>query len=362
MAYTDGKLHGTEPGEIRFSTEQLLPDGLLSQDHRHDLYILPLRFHEYFLGHVIFEMGFCDGFIYDALQTQISNAVRGAFLIQQLSQAREELECRVGERTFELQQEVIERKKAEEQIRKLNQELEQRVQERTSELEAANRELEAFAYSVAHNLRSPLRAIDGYSQVLIEDYANRFDEEGEEYLRRSRRASQNMADLIDDLLELSKVTRERMQYQLVNLSAIAQEQLTQLQSTNPERKLELHIEPDIIVNGDEELLRMALLNLFDNAWKFTHSKDIAKIEFGKKKSQGKTIYYIQDNGCGFDMAYIDKLFSPFQLLHSPQEFNGNGIGLATTERIIRRHGGHIWAEAEVDRGATFYFTLGKTTQ
>jgi DNA-binding LacI/PurR family transcriptional regulator/signal transduction histidine kinase len=361
MVYINGELHDIEPEGIRFQTANLIPNGYMPRDRRHDLYVLPLRFHEHFLGHAIFEMGFRDGFIYDALQIQISNAIQGASLIKQLSQARADLEDRVEERTIELQQEISERKKAEAQIRKLNQELEQRVRERTAELEAANRELEAFAYSVAHNLQAPLRAVNGYSQVLLEEYTGKFDADGEEYLHRSRKASQRMAGLIDDLLGLSRVARETIQYQEVNLSAIAGEVMTELHEVAPERVVQLNIMPEILVTGDERLLRLALRNLFDNAWKFTRRKEVTQIEFGQTEGDGEITYYLRDNGSGFDMAYADKLFDPFQRLHGAQEFDGTGIGLAIVERIIRRHAGRIWAEADVGSGATFFFTLGQNS-
>jgi PAS domain S-box-containing protein len=252
---------------------------------------------------------------------------------------------------------LSERREAEEAILRLNAELEQRVRERTGELEAANRELESFSYSVSHDLRAPLRSIDGFGQALLEDYAGVLDETGRGYLQRVRSASQRMAQLIDDLLELSRVTRSEMRRDTVDLSAMAREIAAGLGSTHPERRVEWAIDQGVTARGDPRLLRQALENLLGNAWKYTGKQPDARIEFGVVESGAETVYFVRDNGAGFEMAYAEKLFTPFQRLHSAHEFEGTGIGLATVQRVLRRHGGRVWAKAEVGGGATFYFSL-----
>ena len=244
-------------------------------------------------------------------------------------------------------------KHAEEKIQALNQDL----QHRAAELEATNKELEAFSYSVSHDLRAPLRAIDGFSQALLEDYSGKLDAEGSDYLQRVRAASQRMAELIDDMLNLSRVTRGEMKRERVDLSALARTISTELRKAYPERQVDLVIAEGLTATGDARLLRLALENLFRNAWKFTGRKPKARIEFGANQNNGKSAYFICDNGAGFDMAYADKLFGAFQRLHAATEFKGTGIGLATVQRVIHRHGGRVWAEGKVEQGATFYFTL-----
>jgi signal transduction histidine kinase len=235
------------------------------------------------------------------------------------------------------------------------------LEEANRELEATNRELEAFSYSVSHDLRAPLRSIDGFSQILLEDYADELDEDGKDYLNRVRSATQRMGRLIDDLLGLSRVTRGAMNRQRVNLSALAKEVAENLREAGPEREVRFSIQEGLEVWGDTRLLRVALENLIGNAWKFTGKEPAAEIQFGVDEEfsrRGRVpVYYVRDNGAGFEMAYANRLFGAFQRLHGADEFEGTGIGLATVQRIIRRHGGRIWAEGEVGRGATFYFTL-----
>jgi PAS domain S-box-containing protein len=231
------------------------------------------------------------------------------------------------------------------------------LQKAKLELEAANKELEAFSYSVSHDLRAPLRSIDGYSQALLEDYGELLPVEGHNFLKRVRSSTRHMAELIDDLLKLSQVTRSHIQEVPVDLTRLAESILAELQRTNPERKVRFRVAPDLYARGDLHLLRIVLENLLNNAWKYTSKQEQAEIEFGSKQEAGQTIYFVRDNGAGFDMTYADKLFGAFQRLHTTTEFPGTGIGLATVQRIIHKHGGRIWAESIVGQGATFYFTL-----
>jgi signal transduction histidine kinase len=261
--------------------------------------------------------------------------------------------------------EITEHQQAQEEIHRLNMALEQRVLQRTAQLKVANQELEAFAYSVSHDLRAPLRSIDGFSQALLDDYGEQLDDEGQEFLHRVRGASQRMAQLIDDLLYLSRITRGEMIRQSVDLSGLAKLVVQELQLDNPQRQVEMLVQPKVTAEGDPRLLRVVLENLLANAWKFTGQREQSRIEFGVEKKRSfvgdgystEDIYYVRDNGAGFDPAYADKLFGVFQRLHRVDEFPGTGIGLATVQRIIHRHGGRVWAEGEVGTGATFFFTL-----
>ena len=253
---------------------------------------------------------------------------------------------KVEQVNVELRSEIAERTRAEEALRHAN-----------AVAEAANRELEAFSYSVSHDLRAPLRAIDGFSQALLEDYADRLDATGKDYLQRVRTGSQRMAQLIDDMLKLSRVTRAELRREEVDLSALAREIAAELLRAQPGREVEFTVASGLRAHGDPKLLRIALENLLGNAWKFTGKRSGARIEFGMTHRDGGADYFVRDNGVGFDMAYADKLFGAFQRLHDSREFPGTGIGLATVQRVIHRHGGKVWAEGEVARGATFNFTL-----
>jgi PAS domain S-box-containing protein len=254
---------------------------------------------------------------------------------------------------------ITERKHFEESLQKLNAELEGHVAQRTSQLEAANKELEAFSYSVSHDLRAPLRSIDGFSQILMEDHASELSGEALHYLEVIRGNSQRMHRLIDDLLMLSRVTRHVLRYAVVDLSSLVRVIVSELRDSAPERSTEFIIATGLVVQGDPGLLQIVMQNLLNNAWKFTGKREHARIEFGSNlQADGSRVYFVCDNGAGFNPEYAEKLFGAFQRLHSESEFEGSGIGLATVQRIISHHGGKIWAIGEVEKGATFYFTLG----
>ncbi|MBI4317308.1 MAG: HAMP domain-containing protein [Chloroflexi bacterium] len=259
---------------------------------------------------------------------------------------------------FNRMAEAVSQKEA--QLRSHARQLEQEVLQRTAavrQLEQVNRELEAFSYTVSHDLRSPLRVIAGFTRALLEDHAHSLDTQGKDYLQRVNATTLRMAQLIDDLMELSRVTASELHRETVDLSDLARTIATELRKSQPERQVYFVIRQGLVANGDAQLLRVALENLLANAWKFTSKRPAASIEFGLTRFNSKQAYFVRDNGAGFDMANADKLFTPFQRLHSAAEFRGTGVGLATVQRIIHRHGGSVWAEGVVEQGATFYFTL-----
>jgi hypothetical protein len=280
---------------------------------------------------------------------------------------------------------ITERKMAEDKVIRLNAELEQKVAERTRELhdsqlallnlvddlnqsvkstalasrklEETNNELKAFSYSVSHDLRAPLRSIDGFSLALMEDYQEKLDDTGKNYLNKIRAATQHMGLLIEDMLKLSRISHAEFHHESIDLSNLVQSIAQTIQQSNPDKDMNIIIQRDIVINGDLNSMEIALTNLLENAWKFTGKQKQPLIEFGMTLTEGEKIFFIRDNGVGFDMAYANKLFGAFQRLHSTDEFPGTGIGLATVKRIITRHGGRIWAEGEVGKGATFFFTI-----
>lgn len=267
-----------------------------------------------------------------------------------------------------LENEIGERKRAEERVHQLNASLETRVAERTQDvreanlqLAAINKELEAFAYSVSHDLRTPLRGIDGWSLALLEDYSSELDERAKQYLDRVRSETQRMGQLIDDMLQLSRVTRVEMQRNPVDLTSLANGIAAELREAHPNRRIDFAVAPDLTAHGDAGLLRIVLTNLLSNAVKFTGTCPEAAIEFGESRQDGQSAFFVRDNGVGFDMAYAGTLFGAFQRLHKASEFPGTGIGLATVQRVVHRHGGQVWAQAQPGAGASFYFTIGSST-
>jgi signal transduction histidine kinase len=285
-------------------------------------------------------------------------------LNQTLVELNDELESRVAERTdalakanIVLEQEIVERKRAEEEIHKLNVELEQRVTERTRQLEMANQDLEAFNYSVSHDLRAPLRTINGFSNILLEDYGAQIDPEAVRYLQSINNNGRRMNQLIDDFLAFSRLGRQPVIKQPVVPADIVKRLLSELVGEQTERQIEITVQDLPLCQADPALLEQVLVNLLSNALKFTGKREIARIEVGSDEKDGETIYFVRDNGAGFDMQYANKLFAVFQRLHSVQEYSGTGVGLSIVHRIVERHGGRIWAEAEPDNGATFFFTL-----
>jgi len=371
LAFDDRHRFELNPEGFLFPAHELVPKEIPLSDRRRTWVLTPLYFRTEHLGFSIMEIGPRDGMVYETIRKYISSALKGTALLQEriqveneLKEYRDFLEERVEERTKELyqtnlqlQREISERVQAEEEIRKLNEDLEQRVAQRTAQLETANRDLEAFAYSVSHDLRAPLRAIAGFSTILQEDFQEQLPAEAQDHLLRILKNAQQMNQLILDLLAFSRLGRHEIIKQTVDCGALVREVFDELFPEWANRTIKLEIAEVPPGLADPALLKQVFINLISNAVKFTHTREIAHIQFYAEQKNGKDVYIIKDNGVGFDSNYADKLFSVFQRLHSSEEFEGTGVGLATVKRIITRHGGQIWAEAEVDQGATFYFTL-----
>ena len=311
------------------------------------------------------EAGFFTGLAFP-VSVGTSAGARVAMVIQLLARDPRERDTELLQVAMTLGVQIgayLERQRAQEEARAAAQlraeELERRVQERTVELTAVNRELEAFSYSVSHDLRAPLRAMDGFSQVLLDDYADQLDATARDYIARIRAGSQRMSTLIDDLIQLSRVTRSELKRDALDLSALFREVVAEVQDGEPARQVEVVVAEGVRARGDARLLRVGLSNVVGNAFKFTRNQPHPRVEFGVERRDGGRVYYVRDNGAGFDMAYAEKLFQPFQRLHSSAEFEGTGIGLATWQRIVQRHGGRVWAESSPGEGATFLFTLGE---
>jgi light-regulated signal transduction histidine kinase (bacteriophytochrome) len=258
-----------------------------------------------------------------------------------------------------LEKRSVELGQATDEIRLLNSELEERVSQRTAQLEAANQELEAFSYSVSHDLRAPLKTINGFSHLLERTVTGNVSEKGQHYLNRIRAGTRQMGELIDGLLSLAQLSRDKLQFSEVDLAGIARSIGKECRERDPERQAQILVQETMQARGDRRLLSVILQNLLGNAWKFTSRVEMARIEVGSQPQEaGETVYFVKDNGAGFDMAYAEKLFGTFQRLHSPADFAGTGIGLATVKRVIDRHGGRVWAQSKEGEGTVFFFTLG----
>jgi light-regulated signal transduction histidine kinase (bacteriophytochrome) len=257
----------------------------------------------------------------------------------------------------ELEEDIAARRKAEEEVIRLNEELEQRVRQRTAELEASNKELDSFTYSVSHDLRAPLRRIEGFGQIINNEYSEKLDDRFRHYLERIRAGAHDMAEMIDSFLKLSRSTRSELTIEPLDLSEMAAKVVSRLREKEPQRSVSVSITPDMKVEGDRRLMDSVLENLLGNAWKYSRHNKAAAISFGIERADGVNVYTIRDNGAGFDMNYLDRLFMPFCRLHRSEDFEGTGIGLATVLRILARHGGRVWAEGAIGKGATFRFTL-----
>lgn len=315
-----------------------------------------------------YSLGAVD-YIFKPADPDILRAKVGVFIDlyqknRQIEELNRSLEKRVRKRTLELERaneelarEVREREQAEEEVRALNAALEERVRARTAELEAANEELRAFSYSVSHDLRAPLRKIAYFSEILLDDFADGLEKDARDYLARIHKCGGQMNSLIDDILKLSRISREQMEFTEVDISELAREVMDELRRSDPNRAVDIRIETNMTASCDRSLLRIALDNLFSNAWKFTTRNPDARIEMG---TGGEDSFFVRDNGAGFKMGDVHKLFQPFQRLHPASEYPGTGIGLAIVNRIIRRHGGRIWAEGAQGTGAVFTFTLPRS--
>ena len=371
LAYENGKVIEPLPEEQTFPASEIIPGGFLIEDRNRTMVIDPLYYQNEHLGFAVFEIGPLDGMIYETLRRQISSVLKGAILIQERAQVEEELKTHrdileelVSSRTKELiitneklQDEIIERKRVATEIKLLNEELEKRVVERTAQLEKTNKELEAFSYSVSHDLRAPLRAINGYANILKEDHIEQLPREAQGYLNRIQKSAQRMDQLIRDLLAFSRLERLELRKQLTNCGLLVDQAIMELDEEIQKDQVDIYIDQLPNCQADPALLRQVFVNLLTNAIKFTRNNKTAKIQIGSQECDGKVAYFVKDNGVGFDMAYAENLFGVFQRFHKTDEFEGTGVGLAIVKRIITRHGGSIWAEAEVDKGATFYFTI-----
>jgi len=284
------------------------------------------------------------------MQTANDTTVLVEFSITQVQIGNQEFVLAIG-------RDVTEKMRAEQEIHQLNAELEHRVAERTSQLEAANEELQAFSYSVSHDLRSPLRAVDGFSQAVLEDYGPQLPEEGRRYLRRIRDGAQRMGALIEDLLEFARLSRQPLNKRAVNTETLVRDVIKDLASQREGRQVEIRIADLMPCRGDRALLKQVWVNLISNAQKYTRKCERAVLEIGCQREKNEDVYFVRDNGIGFDMHYAHKLFGVFQRLHRAEDFEGTGVGLSIVQRVVRRHGGRVWAEAAEGRGATFYFTL-----
>ena len=371
LAYIGERRIELEAGGKLFPSHQLVPVEISLLQRRRTWVIAPLYFQVDHLGYIVMEIGPRDGTIYETIRRYISSALKGALLLEErvraeneLKKYRDFLEERVRERTLELnetniqlQREITERKQAEEEVRRLNEELERRVARRTAQLELANKELEAFTYSVSHDLRAPLRAVIGFSTILQEDFIENLPLEARAYLLRVQKNAQQMDQLVLDLLAFSRLGRHELAKQTIDCSALARQAFDEVVAEYSERTVEFDIAKMPTARADRALLKLVFVNLLGNALKFTKTRDVARIQVYSEQVEEKTVYIVKDNGVGFNPKYYEKLFGVFQRLHTEAEYDGTGVGLATVKRIITRHGGQIWAESEIDQGATFYFTL-----
>ena len=274
-----------------------------------------------------------------------------------MSSGLRELYRELHEVNAELEEDIAARRKAEEEVIRLNAELEQRVRQRTADLEASNKELDAFTYSVSHDLRAPLRRIEGFGQILDTEYTAKLDDRFRHFLERIRAGAHDMSEMIDSFLKLSRSTRSEITIERINLSDLATKVVARLREKEPQRSVTVTIAPDLINMGDRRLLESVMENLLSNAWKYSRHNKGAEISFTSEQVGDRTVYVVRDNGAGFDMNYLDRLFMPFCRLHRSEEFEGTGIGLATVLRILARHGGRIWGEGAIGKGAVFRFTL-----
>jgi DNA-binding LacI/PurR family transcriptional regulator/signal transduction histidine kinase len=358
---------------ILFPSPRLAPELIWERLQNYGLVVEALYSKEDQLGFVLFDVLPENAAVCSALRGQLSSALQGVLLLQErrrveteLREYQSKLEEKVMIRTralrktnVQLQKEVAERKQAQAEIQQLNADLEKRVAERTAELESANKELESFSYSVSHDLRAPLRAMNGFARILEEEYAEQLGPEGRQYLERMRTGARRMGQLIDDLLMFSRLGRQPVRKQTIAPAAIVQQVLDELRPMLANRQPEIEIQPLPPCQADPALLRQVFANLLGNAIKYSSKRESATIEVGWLEQNDEIVYFVRDNGAGFDMRYAQKLFGVFQRLHREDEFEGTGVGLATVQRILQRHGGRIWAEGQVGVGATFYFTIGK---